>query len=265
MDLVAEAIRLAESARKHELAIRVMGACAVKIHCQKYRELHDGSLDRVVTDMDFMSRRRDREHLKQFFLSEGYKPATRLMAMTEEVRHLYDNPQTGIHVDVFFDELSMCHRIDFRDRLEVDFPTIAVADLLLEKLQIVEMNEKDVKDVVVLFLEHDVGENDSDSINATYIAKLLSKDWGFYHTATTNLSRIDGMLSPRFQSFIQEAGTETASRRINALLTRVESEPKSISWRTRAKIGTKRKWYTDVEEIVRDDVAEAAGLNRRET
>lgn len=265
MDLVAEAVRLAESAQKHELAIRVMGACAVKIHCQKYRELHDRSLNRVVTDVDFMSRRRDREHLKKFFLSEGYEPATRLMAMTEEARHLYDNPKTGIHVDVFFDELSMCHRIDFRERLEVDFPTIAVADLLLEKLQIVEINEKDIKDIVVIFLEHDVGESDSDCISATYIAKLLSRDWGFYHTATTNLSRIDGMLVPHFQSFIQEAGTETVSRRIHALLTRAESEGKSISWRTRAKIGTKRKWYTDVEDVVRRDVREVARLKSTET
>jgi hypothetical protein len=35
--------------------------------------------------------------------------------------------------------------------------------------------------------------------------------------------------------------------KIDTLLTRIETEPKSFGWRMRAKVGTKRQWYNHVE------------------
>ncbi|MBF8285613.1 MAG: putative succinate dehydrogenase/fumarate reductase related rane subunit [Anaerolineales bacterium] len=41
--------------------------------------------------------------------------------------------------------------VKFQNRLHVDSPTIPLAELALEKLQIVHLNEKDVKDMLMLF------------------------------------------------------------------------------------------------------------------
>jgi hypothetical protein len=43
---------------------------------------------------------------------------------------------------------------------------------------------------------------------------------------------------------------EDISVKINKLLQFIEKEPKSMRWKLRAKIGTRKKWYNDVEEAL---------------
>jgi hypothetical protein len=161
-------------------------------------------------------------------------------------RHLYDAPR-GFHVDVFYDKLEMCHTLDLRGRLELDKPTISLADLLLEKMQIVEINEKDIKDCIVLLRAHNVGSSDRENIDANYVAKLLSEDWGFYWTVTTNLKKIRELM-PNYEALAEEDRKDVNSK-IENLLTRIEETPKSMGWKMRAKIGTKKRWYNEVDAI----------------
>ena len=187
---------------------------------------------------------------KAFFTQLGYAPRDRFLAIMEEVRHIYDNTQAGLTADVFFDELSMCHRIDFRNRLVVDYPTISLADILLEKLQIVKISMKDVQDVIILLRGHDVGDDDNDKVNSRYIARLLSDDWGFYYTVTTNLTKILDQFLSAF-SGLTEDDRNIVKPRIDRLLTALEDEPKSLKWKMRAKVGPKKIWYQEVEEVER--------------
>src|SRR5207237_5396907 len=113
---------------------------------------------------------------------------------TGGTRYYFKHPRTGLGVDIFMDELYYCHRIAFGGRLHVDSHTIPLAELLLEKMQIVELNEKDVKDTIVLLLEHDIGDGDDETVNGRLIADVLSDDWGFYHTVNMNLDRVVGHL-----------------------------------------------------------------------
>jgi hypothetical protein len=163
------------------------------------------------------------------------------------MRQQYSDPANRRMADVFFDQLEMCHTLNFRGRLEFDSPTITLADFLLEKMQIVELNEKDKIDTVVLLREHAIGDSDNETINAQYISRLLAKDWGFYYTVTTNLGKI--------KDYARSSMTEEHSRDVAAktdrLVERIESEPKTTGWKMRARVGTKRKWYRDVEEVVR--------------
>jgi hypothetical protein len=143
----------------------------------------------------------------------------------------------------------MNHQIDFKGRLEVDFPTIPLAELLLEKVQIVHINEKDIKDAMVLFLEHDVGEGDKEIINLPRIAKIMSEDWGFYHTTTMNLNKIKSFL-PKYEVLTEEQRNIVTSR-IDRLLQAIENSSKSFRWKMRARVGPSKKWYTEVEEVER--------------
>jgi hypothetical protein len=243
--LVNEAVSITRSAEERDITLRIMGALAVSYHCPKYRYLHE-KMDRVPTDIDFASYSKHKDKLTKFLEELGYKTDTLSMSFpsyAEGRRRIYYGK---VHVDVFFDELRMCHAIDWRKRLEVDTPTIPIADIVLEKLQIVEINAKDIKDLIILFLEHDVGETDKETINGRYIADLLSKDWGFYYTSTMNLNKTLNSINEYVQLPAEEVAV--VQERIQKLLDMIEKQPKSMSWKMRSRVGTKQKWYTEVEE-----------------
>lgn len=131
------------------------------------------------------------------------------------------------------------------------YPTITLSNIFLEKTQIVELTEKDIKDVIILLREHEVGDTEKETVNARYIANLLSRDWGFYYTVTTNLNRIKE--HPRRYEVLTEEDHKGVANKIEEVLQAIEEEPKSLKWRMRAKIGTKKKWYTEVGETILPD------------
>jgi hypothetical protein len=126
--------------------------------------------------------------------------------------------------------------------------TISTTDLLLEKMQIVEINLKDFKDTLVLLLEHPLGSpaEGKKHIDLRYICDRMSRDWGFYHTFTTNLRRVPDYIS-EFPAITDEEG-ETIRARVNHLLDAIEAAPKSMKWKVRARIGTRKLWYQEVTE-----------------
>jgi len=140
----------------------------------------------------------------------------------------------------------MCHIIDFRKRLDLDYPTIPLTELLLEKMQIVQINEKDIKDSIVLLREHPIGAGDNETLNVSYVAKLLSQDWGFYYTATTNLAKTRSFVEKYDR--LQSGDVSDVQKKIDELQAAIDSEPKSVSWKMRAQIGPSKKWYRDVQE-----------------
>jgi hypothetical protein len=253
-NLAEEAAKIVGIAKDEGIILRVMGACAVRIHCTKYRYLLE-KFKRELTDLDFVSYEIFEPVMEKFFGKLGYVSRTYMPKMWGRAgiikRHIYIGKKTGVIVDVFFDKLEMCHTIDFKGRLEIDYPTISLADLLLEKAQIVKINEKDVKDIILLLREHEVGVIDAETINAAYIAKLLSNDWGFYYTVVTNLNNVKSFARAYAErEVLTKEDLEDISVKINKLLQFIEKEPKSMRWKLRAKIGTRKKWYNDVEEAL---------------
>lgn len=234
------------AAKKHNVGMRLMGAAAVKLHCPRFLYLHD-LMERKLSDLDFMSLGKYRKDVKRLFKELNYAIDQSLLYLTGGKRYLFYDPVDKIHVDIFFDRLEMCHAIDFRKRLMVDYPTISLADILLEKMQIVELSEKDVKDTIVLLREHEVGDGERETINGEYIAGVLSDDWGFYYTVVRNLDKVKGRLS-RYEVLTVE-DRSCVEAKISKILEIIEERPKSLKWTLRAKVGTKRKWYKEVGEL----------------
>jgi len=250
-DFVGEARRIVAKAEKASITLRLMGATAVRLHCPKYTDLHR-ALGRELTDLDFMGYSKDLKKVRELFERLQYRQRRMGYAIAVSAhgeRLIFDDTVNQRALDVFFDQLRMCHTIRFKGRLEKDKPTIPLADIVLEKLQIVRLNEKDVKDCVVLLLEHDVGDSEDETVNARYIEKLLSDDWGFYYTVTTNLRKITELLGAYAE--LSQEDRNNISSKIERLLSGIESEPKSLKWKGRARIGTSKKWYEDVGEAVR--------------
>jgi hypothetical protein len=183
------------------------------------------------------------------FIELGYEE-DRMIKMIFYGKRLifYDHPNNR-HMDIFVDKLKMCHEIDFTRRLELDYPTVTLVDMLLSKMQIVKLNDKDVIDTVVLLREHEIGNNDNETINSEYLAKLCANDWGLWKTITMNLENVK-ILLPKYTA-LPDADKKNVIQKIEKLSEAIEKAPKSTRWRLRSKIGEKKQWYTDVEEVVR--------------
>jgi hypothetical protein len=217
-----------------------------RIHSPKSIALHK-SMGRELSDLDFITYANNERKIFSLLGDAGYPIDRRSqMLMSVNKRYILRDRVNNRNLDVFFDRLDFCHVIDFKRRLEVDYPTISLADLLLEKLQIVKIEPKDLKDAIVLLREHNIGDADKETINAGYISKLLSGDWGFWYTFTTNLSKMQAHLQTL--SMLPPDEHEKIGANIGNLRDRIEKEPKSMGWRMRARVGPKKQWYKTVDE-----------------
>ena len=232
---------------KRGLTMRILGAIAFRTHCPKFKH-YEYQAGRLLSDIDFAAYSRERKKVEEMFLDLGYEEDKRVKVLFEGKRYIFYNPE-GIHSDVFFDKLEMCHDVNFIGRLEIDYPTISLADLFFEKVQIVKINEKDLIDTAVLLREHEIGPSDKETINSDYIATVLSRDWGFWKTTTMNLDKLEKYTLAA--DFLKEEDKKDIIDKINKLRKAIDEKPKTFKWRMRARIGEKRKWYRDVEEVER--------------
>jgi hypothetical protein len=244
---VAEALRIAHDAETRGVRLRILGSLAYRLHCPENIELFS-KMERALTDIDFAAERNQARDIRDLLTGMGYVIDERITMATEGGRYYFQHPATELGVDVFMDELYFCHPIPFRGRLQLDRPTIPLADLVLEKMQIVEINLKDIKDTIVLLLEHDVsgGGHGRETVDGEYIAALLSKDWGFYYTVTENLNKVRRFIG-QFDAISEHQG-EVIAKRIDQLLEMIEAAPKTAKWKIRARVGTRKRWYQEVNE-----------------
>ena len=172
LEFVDEGFRLVREAEKRGIQLRILGSIAYRIQCPNNLHLFD-EMARVLTDVDFAGLKSQNQAIREFIIGESYAPDEGVYVASEGTRHIYLHPDTNLNLDVFADELFFCHRIPFIGRLDIDSPTISTTDLLLEKMQIVEINLKDFKDTLVLMLEHPLGApGDSNKhIDVGYICK----------------------------------------------------------------------------------------------
>jgi len=249
-DFLDEALRVEKAAEEMGIPLRLIGCLAFRIKAPDYVDLHR-SMGREVTDIDFISYYKHHKNIRNLFRDElGYEWVPPGFARASTLRDLFIDKERGRKVDVFYDFLDFNHNIDFKesDRLKVDKPTIPLAELFLEKTQIVEINAKDLKDLIVLFLSHDVStENDDSQVNGYYIAKLLSDDWGFYYTATANLKKFVEFV-PKVDEITQEQ-KDLVIARAKKLWDLIEETPKTRKWNRRAKVGAKKRWFKVVHSM----------------
>jgi hypothetical protein len=244
---VAEALRIVERADADGIRLRILGSLAYRLHCPDNIELFT-KMERALTDIDFAAEAHQARGIRALLTGMGYEVDEKITMATEGSRYFFNHPTSGLGIDVFMDELFFCHQIPFKGRLHLDGPTIPLADLVLEKMQIVEINLKDIKDTIVLLLEHDVADTDHgrETVDGAYVAEVLSKDWGFYYTVTGNLRKVERFTGD-FDA-LSEHQTEVISKRIRQLLEMIEAAPKSTKWKLRARVGTRKRWYQEVNE-----------------
>jgi hypothetical protein len=223
--------------------LRLLGGVAIRLRAPG--EL-PAAFVREYRDLDFVTVRRGAAPAIAFFRAEGYQPHVAFNALHGNERLLFFDDEHERQVDVFVGQFSMSHRIPFVERADLEPATVPLAELLLTKLQIAQLNEKDVRDALALFHGHPVGDDDGDHVNGRRVAELCAADWGLWRTFTANLAACRDYAG---DYDLPPAEREEILGRIDALAERIEREPKGRGWKLRAKIGDRKRWYELPEEV----------------
>jgi Uncharacterised nucleotidyltransferase len=245
-DIDAEARRLLDLIDREGVRARLIGGMAIRLLAGP--RLHP-AYDRVVGDLDFLLARRDGRAFEALLSGAGYAPDEHFNALNGHRRLLFHDERNGRQIDGFVESFEMCHRLPLSERLTAREQTLPAAEVLMTKLQIVELNAKDRGDLYGLLLSHETAAHDDEAVNVGRVTALTANDWGLQHTFELNLARLrDGLADQPLQA----PEVETLRRRIDALEQAMEAAPKSRRWRMRAKVGDRKRWYEQPEEVERE-------------
>ena len=240
-DPIAEAGRVADAARKANVGPKLLGGAGIHLHSPSAAK---PPLKRRYGDLDYAIPKRDRKAVLEFFPAIGYEANERFNLMQGDRRLYFYDVAHSRQVDIFIDVIKMSHLIDLRGRLDGDGPCATPSDLLLSKLQIVEVNRKDLVDLTALLVDHPVADHDDDeAINKAYVARLAAADWGLCRTLQLNLEKLRVTLDEL------DVDRELVRARLDELLAAVEEQPKPIAWKLRAQVGDRKRWYELPEEV----------------
>ncbi len=265
-EFVNEALKIVETAQSRQVNLRILGALTVYVHSLDKSDCTDafkhlgrfGEGQPVFTDLDLGAYGRQKKEINKVFQDLKFKPDMMVNALFGNRRLIFYHPKNMFHVDIFLDKLEFSHDVKFGDkpgsgRLELDYPTITLEDIVLEKLQIHNINRKDLIDLIVLFMGHEVSaQNTKDFVAGNYVANVLCEDWGFWYDATTNLEKVKS-LAIEFENSAK-LSHEQVSKALSGIarLTEIlEKTPKTDRWKIRAKVGSSKPWFREVEEVQR--------------
>ena len=238
--------RVVNAASERGILLRVVGGLAVRVHCKDPRRFYP----REYPDVDFIAEKIEYNKIAAFFSNIGYTPNKQFNLLNGTQRQIYYHQESGKHIDVFIGDFEMCHKIPLSGRLHLDPVTIPLAELLLSKTQIVELNRKDASDVMNLLFDNEVGDDDDNKVNVKRIVELCVNDWGLCKTNAINLERVENIVKTEDLSMSAEE-RERLLERVNQIQRSVNEAEKPLAWRMRDRVGTRVRWYTEVEEVAR--------------
>lgn len=245
-ETLAEMTRLVNAAEAKNIQIRAIGGLAVQAHNKRNHPL----FIREFGDLDFVVARKQRREFEVFMPEVGYSPDKQFNVLNGATRQIYFDDKTDMKIDIFVGDFEMCHKIPLEDRLTFDPVTIPLAELLLSKAQIVELNRKDILDLTSILFNNETGSDDCEKINLQILAQLCSQDWGLYKTTSINLLRVEDLMSKEDLPLTQDE-RDLVKRRVHEILHAFEEMQKPIAWQLRDRVGTRVKWYIEVEEVDR--------------
>lgn len=244
-DIQEEALRIVATGDAQGILLRLLGGLAIRLHSPSasHRELA-----RSYPDIDFATPERRAQPVETLFVHLGYEPNKTFNLFNGDSRLLFYDLPNSRQIDVFIGGFSMCHHLPITERLALEPLTLPLAELLLTKLQIVQMNEKDIRDICALVLDHPFGDTDAETINLHRISGICGDDWGLWRTLTLSLDKVQGLLD---QYQLEPGDKATLIYRFDILRRALFDEPKSLKWKMRARVGDKVQWYDLPEEVKR--------------
>ncbi len=235
-DPIEEGKRVVEAADERDLTVRLIGGTAINRHAETARE---EPFKRGYRDVDFVGTREEEPEIVEMMLGLGYEANERFNTMRRFRLEFFD-PVNERKADYIIDKFDFCHAWSLRDRIDQDYPTVPIEDLLLSKLQIVEVSDRDVRDILAMLTDHPVDSTgDNEAIDPTYVAELCSSDWGLWRTVTLSLDRVSEYVETNDLPIDER---EVLSR-VEALRDAIDDRPKTLRWKLRSVVGEHKQWY----------------------
>ncbi|HXP21020.1 MAG TPA: hypothetical protein VN840_15365 [Streptosporangiaceae bacterium] len=242
-DPLTDAMVIARGAVEAGLGLKLLGGLAVRVVCPDYPPRL-----RRDQDIDFACLSKERKTVAAHLERVGCQGDRRFNNLNGD-RQMYFTAPSGRPIDVMVDRLTMCHMLDFRPSFGRLPLTVDVVDLLLSKLQIVELNEKDARDIIQLLSCMPIGPASGGlGIDSDRFCQVVAADWGWWRTVTGSLDKLPGLLDQHphlAQPGMPFDPLEQAAR----LRHLAEETPKGMKWRMRASVGDKVRWYELPEEV----------------
>lgn len=246
-DPLDEALDLVARAEHAGIPLRLIGGLAVRVLCPEFPPR-----TRNRQDLDLASTSSARPQLTELLIGLGYEPDRRFNALYGHKQLYFASPR-GRAVDVLVDALEMCHVLEFRDRIERMPVTIDVTDLLLSKLQIVEINEKDVVDAVYLLAAYPVVAGDEPgTIGLDRIRAVVADDWGWWRTLTGTVEHIRELADAERVDLVPAGTRNEVLDGLSQIRDAADTVPKTLRWKLRARIGERKRWYQVPDEEQHD-------------
>jgi hypothetical protein len=241
-DPLPEALGLSRGAADASLGLKLLGGLAVRVLCPEFPPRL-----RAAQDIDFACVSKERKKVAEYLARAGCEPDRRFNNLNGD-RQMYFTAPSGRPIDVMVDRLTMCHVLDFRPSFARQPFTIDAVDVLLSKLQIVELNEKDAHDIVHLLAGLPLGGGGHASIDTDRFGKLLGADWGWWRTVTANLEKLPALVAER-PGLVPPGAPYDPVAQAARLHELAGQTPKSIKWKLRANVGDRVRWYELPEEV----------------
>ena len=240
-----EAKRIIVAAAGRGLTLRLLGGLAVRCHCPSATHR---ALARGYPDLDFALAGKRSHQAEALLVELGYTPNKSFNLLNGNHRLLFFDETHTRQIDIFVGSFHMCHRLPITERIALDPLTLPLAELLLTKMQIVQLNEKDVRDLCALLIDHPFGEGDEEMFNLPYLAGLCADDWGLWKTVTLSAQKVHDFCD----AYELEVNHKlTILERLGVLHQGLEEASKGLKWKVRAKIGERVQWYELPEEVRR--------------
>jgi hypothetical protein len=240
-----ESVEVVREANQRGIPLKLVGGQAVRLLCPLFP--HRARADQ---DMDFASISSAKRPIMEFFAEKGFQGDQRFNTLHGDRQMYFVTADGRTSVDVIMDRLNMCHVLDFKDRIDRMPYTLDVTDLLLTKLQIVELNQKDVHDIIHLLSAFEVVEGDEPgAIGSERIGQVVCDDWGWWRTVTGNLDKLAALADGEHRDLVPDARTHDPVAGIKRLKAYCDSCHKTFRWKLRSKVGDRVQWYELPEEV----------------
>ena len=244
-DAFEESVDAVREANERGIPLKLVGGQAVRLLCPLFP--HRARDDQ---DMDFASVSSAKKPVMEFLGEKGFLGDQRFNTLHGDRQMYFTTADGATSVDVIMDRLNMCHILDFKSRIDRLPHTLDVADLLLSKLQIVELNRKDVHDMLHLLSAHEARAGDEPgTIGLDRIGGIVAEDWGWWRTVTGNLDKLAALADGEHRDLVPEARRHEPVAQIKTIREHCDAVPKTIKWKLRAKVGERVQWYELPEEV----------------
>lgn len=248
VELIQRATSITRTASENGATIRLLGGVAVAILCSDIYSRYP-VLERTPHDIDFMGYAKQSHKITRAMKGIEIAGDQRFNALYGNMRLKFlDNAvgETPMVIDVFLDKFKQSHEIPMKGRLEKMETTITPTDLLMTKLQIWEINQKDIQDIVSLLAADGKFSGSDARIDEKRIADLTSDDWGLWKTSMNNIAKVHQFIESLDPGNGLDSEVLPKLERINRTLS---DSKKSIRWKMRSVVGEKVPWYETPEEV----------------